>query len=800
MRYALRSLWKAKTFTLVAVATLAIGIGADTAVFSIVDAVLLKPLPFSDADRIVTLTASNPKRGMRDATISFASYTELASRDRKFARLSAYTFDSFNLTGDAQAEQLAGGRVTASFFDVLGIPMAVGPGFTPKNDEPGGPAVVVLGRRFWSRRFGLNPDAIGASLTLNAVPHTIVGALGIDLPPPFADLDVWTTRPELMNGFTRQQIAAGLGYLWGIGRLPPGERIESVQPEVDGILRAYARANRGNTDADPAASFHMTPIRRLSLADATPPLLVLSAAVGLVLLIACANVANLLLVRATARAHETAVRSALGATRTHLLKWIGAESLVIALAGGAAGTVLALWLVDLASAVLHGLPRGSDVRVNATVLGFSLAASVGSGLLFGLAPALRAVRLAPVDALRGSGRGVSAHRGRLGAGLVIAEVALSLMLLAGAGLLLRSFVRIVRAPVGFHPERVIAMRVSLSTSKYGDPALMRAFMTRVIPAIESVPGVASASASMALPPFVMVVAPYQTADGPQKPFAERPVAAWTGITPSYFTTMGIPLLAGRMLTEADDERAPLVAVISGDLARRAWPNESAIGKRVLVGRFPGFAEVVGVVGGIKNAGLGQPPDPQVYTPYPQRPWPSMAFVVRSRGGDPLAIASAVRAAVASIDRDQPVTQIETLDSALAGSVATVRFTATLLAAFAVVSLVMAAAGLYGVIAYTVERRTREVGIRMALGAAPRAVLALVAGDGVRLVGVGMAIGLVGALAGARVLRGVVSDVSTADPVTFAIVIAVFGLTAAAATVVPARRALRVDPLVALRAE
>jgi len=801
MRQAIRSLWKAKTFSAVAVATIALGVGANTAVFSVVDAVLLRPLPFRNADRVVTLTQANPKRDMRDATISFASFSELAARERLFERLSAYTYDTFNLTGgDATPEQLPGVRVTASFFDLLGVPMAVGPGFGEADDRPGQQATVVLSRRFWSRRFATKSEAIGSTLTLNGIPHVIVGALGVEMPPPFADADVWATHIEAMNGFSRQQIAAGLGYLWAIARLPPGMRIEQVQPEVDAIVRGYARTHATNPDADPEAGVRILPIRERTIGASRPPLLMLTAAVGLVLLVACANVASLLLVRATARAHETAVRAALGADRTHLLKWLGAETAVLAAAGGGLGTILALWLVDLASAALRDLPRGSDVQVNATVLAFSLGTTLTAGLLFGLAPALRAARQSPADALRAGGRGASPHQGRLGAGLVVFEVALSLTLLIGSGLLLRSFAGLVRVPVGFRPDGLVAMHISLPTTKYGDPQSLRAFMTRLEPALDAIPGVAGAAASMSLPPVVTVVAPYQLADGPQRPIAQRPFAAWTGVTPSYFKAMAIPLVEGRAFTAADHDRAPLVAVISETLARLAWPNEPAIGKRMLIGRFPGFAEVVGVVGDVKNSGLAQPPQPQAYTPYAQRPWPTMAIVVRAAAGDPLALVNSVRGAVWSIDRDMPITQVETLAESLSGSIATARVTAVLLAAFSAMALVIAAAGLYGVIAHTVERRTREVGIRIALGADARSLLALVVAEGLRLVAAGMAIGLVAAAIGSRAMQTLLVGITPADPLTYTLVVALFAATACAALIVPARRALSVDPLVALRAE
>ncbi len=646
----------------------------------------------------------------------------------------------------------------------------------------------------------MRSDAIGGAITLNGVPHTIVGVLGIDLPPPFADVDVWATHVEAMNGFTKQQIAAGIGYLWGVARLPPGVRVGDVQAQADAIVRSYSRAYAGNTDADPEGVLRIVPIRDRTVAGARPPLVLLAAAVGLVLLVACANVANLLLVRATSRAHEIAVRAALGAGRGDLLRWLGAESAALAVAGGAFGTLVAVWLVDLASAALRGLPRGSDVHVSAPVLAFALAATVVAGLLFGVAPALLAARQEPVDALRAGGRTASARSGRLAPALVVVEVALSLVLLVGAGLLLRSFERLVHAPVGFRPDGVVSLSVSLPTAKYGDAGAMRLFMRRLVPALDAAPGVASAAASMSLPPEVTVVAPYLVADGPDLPFARRPFAAWTGISPSYFRTMGIPLIAGRAFTDADDERAPLVVVVSETLARHAWPNEPALGKRMLVGRFPGFAEVVGVVGDVKNAGLAQSSQPEAYTPYAQRPWPNMRLVVRAAAANPLAIVNDVRTAVWSVDRDLPVTDVETLTDSLSGSVSTAGLTASLLVAFAVAALAIAATGLYGVIAQTVEQRTREVGIRMALGADARSVLSVVAAEGLRLAGAGVIIGLVAAAVVVRAVRSVVIDVSPFDPLTYLAVVAIFAAAAAAAAIQPVRRALAVDPIVALRAE
>ena len=800
MRYAIRSLLHAREFTLVAVAIIAIGIGANTAVFSIVDAALLRPLPFTDSARLFILAASNPKRAITDGPFSYPSFVELRARDTMLSGLAAVANERFNATERDGPEQLPGARVSAGFFEVLGVSAALGRTFTPAEDKAGAPAVAVIGRRYWTRRFGGHPAAIGATLTLNGAPYTVVGALGIDLPPPFDDVDVWAPRADEISGFPRHLITGGLGYLTAVARLAPGVRVEQAQSEVDTIARGYARANPTNTDADPDASLRLVPIRERTVGSARSPLLVLMGAVGLVLLIACANVANLLLVRATARSHEAAVRLALGATRRDLTRWMCSESLLLALTGGGLGVLLAFWSVDFAASALQGLPRGSEIAVDGRVLAFSLAVSMAASLIFGLIPASLAARQSPVDALKGGGRGATASRRGPRNALVVAEVALSLMLLVGAGLLLQSFTRLARVPVGFKADGLLIFRATLPASAYGDPVAMRSFIARLMPKLEATPGVASAAAAMSLPPAITTMAPYLTSDQPMVGIGERPVGEWSAITPGYFATMGIPIVAGRAITATDTERSPLVVVVSQGLARRAWPGLSPIGKRILVGRFPGFAEVIGVAGEVKNNGLAREPMLAIYTPYPQRPWPSMQFAVRAAAGDPLALANAVRAAVQQVDRELPITRVETMDTALSDSISTERLTTWLLLAFAAVALVMAAAGLYGVIAYTVARRTQEIGVRMALGADPRAVVRLVASEGLKLTAAGMIVGTLAAAAASRAMRGLLFDVSPADPLTYAAVLALFAATAGAALIVPARRALRVDPLTALRAE
>jgi putative ABC transport system permease protein len=798
LRHAVRSLLKAREFTLVSVAIIAIGIGANTTVFSIVDAALLRPLPFADASRLYVIAGVNAKRGIDGASFSYPSFGELKARTTQLAGLAAIASERFNATGGDRPEQLSGARVSASFFDVVGVGAALGRTFTAQEDTPGGPAVAVLGRRYRTRRFADAASAIGATLTLNGAPYTVVGTLGIDLPPPFDDVDVWTTRVDEVSGFPRSLINGGLGYLTAVARLRSDAGVERAQSEVDAIAHAYARAHPTNTDADPDASLRLVPVRDRTTGNTRSPLLLLMGAVGLVLLIACANVANLLLVRATARSHEAAVRSALGASRWDLTRWLCSESVLLAVAGGAVGVLLAIWSVDLAGSALDSLPRASEIAVNGRVLVFSLLVSLVTGVAFGLVPSSLITRQSPVEALKSGGRGAPPSRGGAAGVLIVAEIALSLMLLVGAGLLLQSFARLTRVPVGFRPEGLLTMRMSLPPSKYGDPAAMRLFMARLMSRLESTPGVAHAAATMALPPAITTMAPYVAGDQPMVAIGERPVAQWSAITPDYFATLGIPLLTGRLFTAADDEQAPLVVIVSQGLARRVWPNQPALGKKLLVGRFPGFAEVVGVVGDVKNNGLAREAVLATYTPYPQRPWPAMQFAIRAASGDAIALVNSVRAAVLAVDRDLPMTRVETMDAALSGSIATERLMTALLFAFAGVALVMAAAGLYGVISYTVAQRTQEIGVRVALGAAPRSVVRLVASDGIRLTAIGMGIGTVAAVVVSRAMRGVLFGVSPVDPFTYAVVLAVFAATAGAALIIPARRALSVDPLVALR--
>ena len=500
VRYAVRSLRNARGFTLIAITTLALGIGANTAVFSIVSAVLLGPLPFERPDRLQTISVTNPARGITGGPFSNAQFEALRERQHSFAGLAAIATDQFNLTGVDRPEELAAARVSASFFDVLGVRPVVGRSFLADEDGPGAANVVVLSDRLWHQLFNRGSQAIGSTVALSGVPFTVVGALGAELPPPYDGVDVWTTKVTEISSLTQEQIRNGAGYLSGVGRLADGVAGPAAAADVAAIARAYAADHPGNTDADPGSRLALAPLDEQSSGGTRPTLLVLMAAVALVLLIACANVANLLLVRAVTRTHEWALRAALGAGRGRLIGAMCAESVTLALAGGALGILFAEGAIRFASATLNGLPRGAAIGVDARVLVFSVVVSVSSGVVFGLVPAWGASRVDLVGALKSGGRGATPHRGRVAGALVVGEVALSLVLLIGSGLLLQSFVRLVRIPVGFRPEGLLTMRLSLPAAKYANPVALDAFFERLLQRVDALPGVASAAASLALPP------------------------------------------------------------------------------------------------------------------------------------------------------------------------------------------------------------------------------------------------------------------------------------------------------------
>jgi putative ABC transport system permease protein len=798
LRFGWRNLTRTRGFALLALTMLAIGIGANTAMFSVVNAVLLRPLPFREPDRIVGFAGFNRERNMTGAAFSYANFTNLRAQSPSFERVSAFAFDRFTLTGAGEAEELQAARVSASFFDVLGVRPALGRGFTAEEDQTGGRNVVVISHGLWTRRFGANPRLVGTPLMLGGVSYDVIGIFANDMPTPYDTIEVWTTKAFEPSMFTPQQVLLGTGYLFAVGRLAPGVAITAAQAEVDAVVHRYALANPTHTDADPHATLRISPITETAVQPIRPALLALTAGVGLVLLIACANLANLLLVRAAARSGESAIRVALGASRLRIVRQLCTESAMLGIAGGALGILFARWAIDLASAQIANLPRAAEIRVDASVLIFSAAVSLLTGVLFGLAPALQSSRVNLVDALKGASRSAASGASRTGRVLVIGEVALTLMLLVASGLLLQSFLSLLRVPLGFQPDGLLTMRLSLAPARYPTPDRMATEIDHLVRRVGEVPGVLSAAASLSLPPTGNVMAPLYIAGKTPEPIGERPAAMWSGITPAYFATLKIPVVAGRAFTEHDIANTQRVVIISESVARRFWPGENPIGRSMQVGRLPGPSEIVGIVGEVKNAGVGSDALPQVYSPYAQRPWTSMSLVVRAASGDPLQLSSAVRRAIQEVDRDQAVTTVQTMEAALAGSIAQARVIAALLAAFAAMAVLMAAAGLYGVIAYTVTQRTREIAVRLALGARPATVFWLVVRQGLSLTAIGIACGAIGAALATRAMRTLLFGVGDLDPVTYLVVSALLAAVAAAACYLPARRAARISPIVALR--
>jgi len=798
LKYACRTLLRARGFAALAVATLAIGIGATTAVFSLVDAVLLRPLPFTDPSRLVVLSRVNPTRGLVDAPFSYPLFQQIRDGDRLLSGVAAVAYDSMNLTGVDRPEALAVTRVSASFFDVAGMRPAAGRAFVPRDDQPGA-AVAVLGHHLWVERFGRSPSVIGTAIHLGGSAYTVVGALGADLPSPFSETDVWLPRPDEPGALTDRQIQAGAGFLTAIGRLAPGATAAQAGAELSAIAASYTAGHPGNTDALLGATIAVAPFRDSSTRGVRGTLALLAMAVGGVLLIACANVTNLLLVRATGRSREMAVRAALGASRWQVLRQLGAESALLAATGGATGVVLSRGLLTIAAAWLPTVAGGEPIPLDWRVLAFALAVSVASGAASGLAPAVRALRADLVDTLKQGARGVT-DGGRAGAVLVVVEVALTLALLVGSALLLQSVVRLLGVPLGFQPDGVVTVQLSRPVGGDAGPRRLDQFFRALIDRIDTIPGVVSAGATLDLPPVSFVMGPYLGDGQPSLDAGARPTAQWAAVTPGYFRTLGIPLLQGRGFDQRDDaDRSPVV-IVSQSLARRVWPGASPIGRKLLVARQPDWAEVVGVVGDVKNNGLDRDPQPEMYTPYAQRPWPSMRLVVRVASGNPLLVLPSLGAAVAAVDPDQPVAGAQTMSAAIADSVAQARLLASLIGGFAVAALLLAAAGLYGVIAYGAARRTREIAVRVALGASPTAVYWMVVGRGLRLTAIGLAIGCVVAAAAARASASRLFGIGAVDPATYIGASALFLAIASAACVVPARRALRVDPLEALGRE
>ena len=805
IRHALRMMARSPGFTAVAAAALALGIGANSAIYSVVNGVLLRPLPYGGAERVVQIW--NHWEGWPQTWLSPPEYQDFATRSRTLEHVAAYTSGGRNLTGGDAPERVRVGFTTASAFPALGVQARLGRVYGAEEDRPGGPRVAVLGWGLWQRRFAGDPAIVGRTVLLNDSAVTVLGVMppGFQLPTDFVGqpMDLWMPL-QLDPG---NPGARGGHYLYALARVRQGVAVSAAVREVEAIAKRMTEEFKDSYS--PAFGSTAVPVSEQIVGKVRPALLVLAGAVGFVLLIACANVANLLLARSEARQREIAVRVALGAGRGRIVRQLLTESVMLSLAGGALGLLLAFWSVGaLRAAAPESIPRAADAAVDGTVLAFTLAVALATGILFGLVPALHATRPDLQNKLREGGRsgGAMINHGPTRV-LVVAELSLALVLVIGAGLLVQSFARLLGVSPGFNPAGVLTMQLSLPASKYAGSSDVWRFYRQLLERVEEVPGVQGAAGVRALP----MTGPigdwgFQVEGRHGRPQHEAWSAGdWQVVTPDYFRVMQIPLKQGRGFTSADDERAPGAIVINEELAKKAFPGGNAVGQRVRLGGGSDTAwrTVVGIVGNVRSQGLDAEIRTELYLPHAQ--WPlgggtpqrNLFLLIRS-AGDPAALTAAIRREVRSLDPNLPVASIRTLDEVVGGWAAERRLTMLVLSGLAAVALALAAVGIYGVMAYSVAQRTQELGIRMALGASPRDVLALVLRQGAALAAVGIALGLAGAAALTRLLSGMLYEMSATDPATFGALALLLAAVALFATYIPARRATRVDPVTAIR--
>jgi putative ABC transport system permease protein len=800
LRYGIRMLARSRGFTAVAVLTLALGIGANTAMFSVVNAVLFRALPYHDPNRLVGVWEGDVKQPAALYPASLPDFRDLKEQNRVFEGIAAYAFNRFNITGNEGPDQTRAAIVTPDFFPVMGVKPALGRMLLPEDDRD---HVVVLSDSIWHRRYSASLSVLGKTIVLNDEPYTIVGVMPRSFHFPTPEIELWCSFAMIYGNTGNSTIGDWInsrslrGYHI-VARLKQGVSLPQAVTDMSAIAERLARAY---PDSNTDVTARLVPLRKQILGDVQPALLVLLAAVGFILLIACANVANLMLARMSARGREIAVRRALGASQARLIRQMLTESVLLSADGGGAGLLLAFWGVGaLLPLIPRDIPRLESVAVDGWALCFTLTISLLTGILFGLAPSLRARKLNLNESLREGGRGSAGHlrARRVRSLLVVGEIAVAFVLLVASGLLLKSFVRLADVNPGFNPDHLLTMDVNLSFVHYKQPEQQIAFFDRVLQRIRALPGVTQAGACTSLPPAVIQrIDGFQIEGRPAPPPGQQPTALYLPMTPGYLEALGVPLLRGRNFTDADSNTAPNVAIINQTIAQQFFSGQDPLEQRI---QFAGVSRmIVGVVGDTKYEGLGAPADPQVYIPYAQSPFPGMYLFIRT-AGDPLSVVSAAREAIQSVDPTEQLNRIKPMTELLSDSLAQPRFNTFLIGLFGGLAFILATVGVYGVISFDVAQRANEIGIRVALGASPWNILRLVVGQGLALTFFGVLTGLAGAFALTRYLQSLLFSVRSTDPATYAGISALLIVVATMACLIPARRATRVDPLVALRYE
>ena len=794
--YSVRVLLKNYAFTIVVVLTLALGIGANTAIFSFANGILLRPLPYPQSDRLVVLDETASKRGIESMSVSYPNFLDWREQSKSFEDIGIYFGTSrFALSGAGEPIEVRGSFISHGLFEILRVSPQLGRTFTANEDRPEEEWVVILGHNLWQQNFGGDPNIIGRKIMLNSRARTVVGVM----PPGFRFPDtaeLWAPLALTPQIFTRTDHG-----LSSIARLKDGVSLAEAQAEMHNIA---ARIEQQNPVTNEGLGVKVTSLHDTLTGSYRDALLILLGVVGFVLLVACVNVANLMLARATARQREFALRTALGASRWLIMRQLLVESLLLAVTGGVVGFFLSIWALRLLLTAIPGqLPFWMNFSIDLRVLGFTAAITLLTGLLFGAAPALQTSRVDLNDTLKEGGRGASGVRSRARSLLVVTEIALSLIVLVGAGLMIQSFLRLKRVNIGLNTHNVLTASISLPRAKYKEDDQRSVFVKQLVERVRNLPGVEAASATATLPLAGGGWGRSLTVEGfPVLSVGQAPMIQHTVVTPGYFRTMGIPLLSGRDFNETDAKDSPNVTIIDERLAREYWPNESPIGKRVRFGppedNEP-WHTIVGVVGAVRHQRMQEDTRKSVYLPHQKIPVGGLALVVRTTSS-PQELTGAVRREVAQLDSDLPVSEVATMDEVVAESIWQPRLYATLFGAFAGGALLLALIGIYGVMAFLVQTRTHEIGVRMALGATTRDVFKLIVGRGMKLTAVGVLIGVAGGVALTRLMHSLLFNTSATDPVTFILISVLLSVAAFLACYLPARRAAKVDPLIALRYE